>query len=1390
MPTARGVVQEILVAAPGDRGVRSSAPRIGRGGPLRRALAVLLLAVLGVTTAGAHGGDATFEAAIRAADDAARAGDVATAKRHYREAVGLAAGKLEETRAAIALSALVGGDSEGFDEASRLLRRTITLLENETAPDLVARRLNARNNLAAALAMQGRADEAIQVLAADVSAIGVLEPALAARYLLNHAYALENAGLEDAAAASEALAQYFAAFELDPAMDLAREGVFRLARRLRSERPDGIDFAVEMIDELSRRGDFEAAELYLRQALRDLTWLKDLDAGSKILVALVRHLVHAEVDPPTFKAHWTPLLRRFEDSPDVLRDAARQVAKIYAVRDLPLGTRKARRQFSFWYGDPKWTDVLQGLIDLVARWHYRTSQSESPELDALYLLGLNLEREGERPPDVPFHGRAGTHVASRVLRDSGLTNRYLWSEELTADVQEKIGRGLMALARHEEGPRRGDALLDGAKFLERAAVSYAREGNKRATWTYAAAFTEIEGLQLADVSLARGPELARIRDELVRLGDRLTFSVIVESAGDPPAMVAEAPRHPPRVDSDLDSDWTVRIRREEVPGMGGNLLALSEFAPTVKASFVDVAGDASGRHSLLVGAAAGHNNVYLVDGVVISDLSNPSAAPDYFGLDAVEEMQLNTSGADISMFSSGLILNMVTQTPGREWSGSARLASNDGFLQPGGSAERRDFAPGQQPVRTNEVRHIDDWGMALSFGEIDRRLRPWISYSHHDSQLLTTGGFLQDVGLASWTAKLDATLGPASYAGVSASLNDKTESGRGVGISRAPESSWNEEASNDFFRAWYNLTRVERQQYSLEVSRVEGAKSLVPQGGLEHDPVLGDNGVWRGGFRQAVFDRRADQWILRGSYVPPSYQGLLSYGARAQRANHEELNFFGPRNVAFLAGENLDTEFDVARFFRTGAAGTGVDTDVLWLQGERQFRRFGIEAGVRYVHQEGRNKRTFAPAHPLASDRLPAVEFIGGDEISWETVKPRIGLTYLLGETWLLRGVLARYDSQMHTAFFGRTNPAFIGTADFGFTDLDGDGILDEGAETASLFPLASAGLDLADPGAPTSPNLTSPGLDPELTDEIVVGLERPFANGSLALNATFRQTTDVHETRKLVRDETGRVRPAQRADYVFERSEAGTLPGGEPFTAGIYSLRPGLAFTGGSLLVNGDREQDYFSANVRLNHAYFSGKLRLRGHLAYEDWRWDLGPEFTRFDDPTSSVQMVDGGGFSRTDLDDDVVAFGVPDADEPLDSPANSTWSASLWGSYTSGDDWILGATVSGRQGYPVPYFVTAVPADGLLREVRATRATDSFRYEDLWTVDLHFEMPFVYRPQKLSVPSGAIKLNLHLEIFNLFNSDNVVQRVPQLNGPQPDFLKRTINPRVVRVGLQLSF
>ncbi len=351
-----------------------------------------------------------------------------------------------------------------------------------------------------------------------------------------------------------------------------------------------------------------------------------------------------------------------------------------------------------------------------------------------------------------------------------------------------------------------------------------------------------------------------------------------------------------------------------------------------------------------------------------------------------------------------------------------------------------------------------------------------------------------------------------------------------------------------------------------------------------------------------------------------------------------------------------------------------------------------------------------------------------------------------------MRASLARYASQLGGAIPARVDPAAPASAAYYVPASPG-----AGPDVSFWYP---NGFDpLLPPGVPA--NVVDPRLRPELTDEAIAGAEQALGvDGVVGLHLVYRRITGVLEDRLLVRDASNAVRVATAADWIPEAPETGTLPDGTPYSVPYYDLRPGLSPTGGTRLVNGDRRQR-------------ASRWTARGRLLWQDWRWQLGPTYRHYADP--SPALVDGN------YDGQPVAGQSP---LPGGRPAylSSHWAFDLSAAVQLPAAFSAAVEISGRQGVPLAYYRTIGRDLSGPVDLRLTQRVDAFRSDDLVSFDARLDKEIAAGPD--------LTFALSLEGLNLLTSGQVLRRETNLGVGRANFVDEVLTPRLLRLGLKLQF
>lgn len=836
--------------------------------------------------------------------------------------------------------------------------------------------------------------------------------------------------------------------------------------------------------------------------------------------------------------------------------------------------------------------------------------------------------------------------------------------------------------------------------------------------------------------------------------------------------------------------------------------------PGVMVDRVNVGGNESGQQAVFVGqGVTDEENAFLVDGVEITDMAAIGSSASYYDFDQFAEMQFATGGSDVSKANSGVSVNLVTKRGTNEFRGSARFYRTDdsffsGFLEqevPVFVQPDDILAPDQESFVGNSINSINEYGFEAGGPVLRDRLWFWGAFGSNDIRNRSGGDVPEDVQpdntlLENSAFKLNWQIANPNSFVASWNNGEKKKFGRNAGPTRPQPTTWDQRGPTAIYK--FEDTHILNSSFFLtgNYSKVDGGFSLackacVAAGDLSQTPetLWDENGVWQNSFFSGNASRPSSEWKISGSYffnTGSSTSHELKFGSRLRSFEAESPFHWPGRDVFSVSQFLVGTEpYDMVVAHRGETPLIMQDYTSAWVQDTITLGRWTINAGLRYDLQDGTNEPFEIPGNPAFPELLPALSFEGNDGgFDWQSITPRVGLTYAVGEErkTLLRASFSQFAEQLATAELIRANPLGDAYAYLTFEDENGDSMWQEDERIVDLIDWAN--FDPTDPAATVSPNRTDPGLDPPLTSEAIIGAEHSFIpEFVVGLSVTYRNTADWMEERDLVVGVDGQTRVAGPADYVQDGTTSADLPSGDESAQQLYSLRPGLNYSGGTLLVNGDREVEYLGSTLNFVKR-LSNQWMMRGYLSYGTAEWNIPASFFATQDPNNFSPLNAADDPYQSTQDDPGDIFVVPSTGSGAkdDVLIQGNWSYNLNGMYQVAPDkpwgFNVAANLYGREGYPLPYFNAETGSDGRTRNIQVTGAQDSFRVGDIFTVDGRLEKEFA--------ATSDVGFTFSIDVFNLFDEATELQRARQLNSGQPDYLRETLSPRVWRLGVRLNW
>lgn len=768
----------------------------------------------------------------------------------------------------------------------------------------------------------------------------------------------------------------------------------------------------------------------------------------------------------------------------------------------------------------------------------------------------------------------------------------------------------------------------------------------------------------------------------------------------------------------------------------------------------------------------GSQGVFRIEGFEVGDAASSGMALGVSALTA-DQVEVTTGGADPAVLSPGLQINLVQRRGTNEWRAAVRGLGSGGPLAAGAPGVHG-LAAGQaasERVSADRVRDVATVGAEVGGPLRQDALWLWGGLGRGWTALSAFGGQRFSVSDLAGAAKIDARLTAANSATLAWTRASRTEDGEGAGPDRAPATTLDRHGHDDVWRLVDTAVLSPRLYATAAAGLVDAASRALPRGGLDTPLELDAAGVAHGswyadeesGNTRAVSLQVSDSGLIAGTASELRLAGEW-------RRTLEAARFQAPDWAQITAGRVLDlpSTQDALDIWRDGSTRDTLTRQGLWGADTLRWSRVTAEFGLRFDRQTPRNLPSSVAGVPRYA-LLPAVDFGGNDAggIHWDSLAPRLALAWApaAAPRLLLRASLARFASQLGGAIPARVDPAAPASAAFYAPASPG-----AGHRLTFWYP---NGFDpQLPPGVPA--NRVDPRLRPELTDEAIVGAEQALGpDGVVGLQLAWRRTTGLLEDRLLVRDDASReVRVATASDWLAEPPETGTLPDGAAYSVPYYDLRRGLAPTGGTLLVNGDRRQRLLGATLEWRQR-LARRWTALGHLMWQDWTWQIGPNYRRYADPTAA--LVDGNYSGQPVAGQSPLPGGRP-------FYLSSRWSFDLSAAVQLPGELSAAVAINGRQGFPLAYYRTVARNNAGPVDLRLTGRVDAFRSDDLVSCDARLDK---------DIAAGSdVAVAVSLEGLNLLASGQVLRRETNLGVGRANFVDQVITPRLLRLGLKLQF
>jgi len=854
------------------------------------------------------------------------------------------------------------------------------------------------------------------------------------------------------------------------------------------------------------------------------------------------------------------------------------------------------------------------------------------------------------------------------------------------------------------------------------------------------------------------------------------------------------------------------VELEQVPTARDPWVILQQV-PGVAMDRINIGGNESGQQSQFVSKGiTADEATYSVDGVNTTDMIATGGSSAYYDFGSFEEIQVTTGGTDPRVQTPGAQINMVTKRGTNDFSGSARYYMTPGDYQAEASVPDEASA---YLKRTDEIDDITELGGDVGGPIIRDRLWLWAAYADQQIDLFkaqpatATVRFSDKTSLETLNAKLNAQILSNNSLTGTYTDNQKVKNGRDIGPTRPPETSWNQGAFGPKGTFKIEDTHIFNSNFYLTgmYSKVNGGFYLAAQSGnncttiecirsvpkaIVRDFTGGPNTLsYRNTFFSPFGERPQEQSRLDGSafFSTGALNHELKFGFGYREAGNHSISIWPQGQYILDFGDGIGlTYFQSSDFidYTYKYNDVYVGDTMLW-------GNLTLQAGLRFDTQKAEAGDQFGPRNALVPDFLPELRISGGDieTMEWESISPRIGLTYALGQEkrTLLRAAYNRYVGQLgsNTSGYAGIIPVSYRYISFYTYDQNHNDVIEQGEVLFDYGPIGWSGLDPENPSSILQTTRIDSGIEAPTTDEFILGFEHELMSDLVvAFNYTHRDMDQFVGTR--TEKTRGQGDFITAADYElrvddegdpFPATKPGTVTQVPGYSIPVYVLKDGIVPTWGVLTNLPGYSQSFDGFEVSLVKR-MAKRWMLRTNFAWNDWKQDVDPQYY---DPTP---LRTGSGCSNCD------------GSEVVDQSTGSgnkggVWIDADWAFNASGVYQIpvieanFGVNFTMRQGYPLLFVHNAdVDQPGTDTKNVLVEEVGSRRLDNPYSLDLRLAKDFKFR---------GIGLEVGVDAFNITNERTILQRNSTLvNRDAPSGSRNRItelqSPRIFRVGARLTF
>jgi hypothetical protein len=845
---------------------------------------------------------------------------------------------------------------------------------------------------------------------------------------------------------------------------------------------------------------------------------------------------------------------------------------------------------------------------------------------------------------------------------------------------------------------------------------------------------------------------------------------------------------------------------EQVPNARDPWVILDQ-TPGIDNDRYNVAGSESGQQTgFFARGASDSNNAYKIDGIDETDPIAIGASAQYFDFDSFEEIQVLSGGSDASIQTNGVVLNIVSKRGGNQWAGNVSGYFVNDSLQADNTPEEITAVNGA--IRSNRINEVWEAGFDVGGPLIKDKLFVWGAYRKQQINLFTrtldpsTGMSLaDDTSLKTLNFKTNFNWNASNETQFSFVKNDKDKVGRTFAPGfQAPETLWTQGSAPDYngpqaiIGGQHTWIPNDKTIVTGRYGWVGLGFSLIPNGGGDI-PMIYQYAISLYTNTAFVYfpKRPASDYVVDVNYYKENMMGgdhEFKFGFEYKSAKGNTFSSYGnglyifdyyATTQATQPGFALTSGFIKAQHYINGE----VESKRTSLYATDTYRRdrLTLNLGVRIDLQHGKNLPSTLPGIPGFESLVGALEYPGSDlSPSFNNVSPRVGATYDLtgdGKT-IIRGSFARYYDGWNGFYDQYSNPTYVYNGIRADYDVTGQGKTDLTAGDVTNIQGyggwdPNTGFNLA---AFEAQKLYDPDLGNQHSNEFIAGFEREvFKDASFAVNYTYRKYD------------------AFICDCPFGITADSYVNNGDQYTKvtpiGTFNIPYSVLAQQQSGIHNLENIDDYTNTYNGVDFIFrkrMSNNFLMNSSLTLQRQKQNVGGG-------TAFFGAVTGDGFTGRVVEPDPSQVPLYDG-QPYAYVSGgsgktgvypySEWTFRLSGVYQFGWGISAGGFARYQQGFPYVIFASIGddsfgPFDAAVRNLLAEPIGDR-RYENIFTLDLNF--------QKVFDMGNAGRVTFAMDLFNVTNANNVIQRNRLLNSGTFNAIVENLSPRALRFGLRYSF